>query len=132
MIAQLLKEVRFKTSRSSGPGGQHVNKTESRVELQWNIEESTCLKESEKSLIKQRLKSRITENGFLILASEKSRSQFQNKEDVTERFLNLIRKSMEPVKRRKPTRPTKASKERRIQGKKKRGEVKKQRRGPDI
>jgi ribosome-associated protein len=132
MNDQLLKELSYKTSRSSGPGGQHVNKTESRVELLWNIEESACLRESEKSLIKQRLKSRITDSGFLILASEKSRSQFQNKEDVTERFINLIRKSLEPVKKRKPTRPTKASKERRIQGKKKRGEVKKQRRGPDI
>ena len=130
MIAQLLKEVKYKTSRSSGPGGQHVNKTESRVELQWNIEESAFLTENQKLLIKQRLRSRLTDSGVLILASEKSRSQFQNTEDVTERFLNLIRKSMEPVKRRKPTRPTKASKERRIQGKKKRGEVKKQRRGP--
>ena len=132
MIEQLLKEVRYKTSRSSGPGGQHVNKTESRVELQWNIEESTCLLDSEKSLIKQRLQSRLRESGVLILASEKSRSQYQNREDVTKRFLELIRRSLKPIKKRKPTRPTKASRERRLDGKKKRGEVKRQRRGPDI
>ena len=130
MIMQLLKEVTYKTSRSSGPGGQHVNKTESRVELLWNIEESTSLGEAEKSLIRKRLRARFTESGILMLASEKTRSQLQNKVDVTERFIELISRSLKPVKKRKPTRPTKASKERRLEGKKKRGEVKRQRRGP--
>ena len=124
----LKKELNFKTSRSSGPGGQHVNKTESRVELSWNMMESVCLNESQKLLVKKRLSSRLTDQGILMLVSEKYRSQHRNREDVTERFLALISASLIPIKKRKPTRPTRSSVEKRIKNKKIRGEIKSSRR----
>ncbi len=128
----LIGELQFRTSRSSGPGGQHVNKTESKVELLWSPLESLCLSEAQKKMISTRLGSRITDNGVLILASEKYRSQHRNREEVTERFLDLIRISLVPVKKRRPTRPTRSSVEERIRNKKIRGEIKRSRRkGPE-
>lgn len=124
----LKKELKYRTSRSSGPGGQHVNKTESRVELLWNLEESGCLSKTEKNRIRKRQGFRLTENGVLILAGEKYRSQHRNREEVTERFLDLISSSIVPVKKRIPTKPTRAGKERRIRKKKIRGELKRLRR----
>ncbi len=128
----LIGELQFRTSRSSGPGGQHVNKTESKVELLWSPLESLCLSEAQKKMISTRLGSRITHNGVLIMASEKYRSQHRNREEVTERFLDLIRISLVPVKKRRPTRPTRSSVEERIRNKKNRGEIKRSRRkGPE-
>ena len=124
----LLGEVIYRTSRSSGPGGQHVNKTESRVELIWNPGKSECLDGDQKLRIKRCLGKRMTEKGDLILSSEKYRSQYRNKEDVGLRFLRLVEAGLIPPKKRTPTRPTRASKERRIKQKKIRGEVKKSRR----
>ena len=128
----LLREVQFRTSRSSGPGGQHVNKTESRVELRWSPNETACLSESQKKMVLARLTKRITDDGSLILVSEKYRSQYRNKAELTERFLELIRASLVPVKKRKPTKPSRSSVEKRIRGKKIRGEIKRSRRmGPE-
>jgi ribosome-associated protein len=124
----LKDEINFRTSRSSGPGGQHANKTESRVELSWNLEESVCLNESQKLLLRKRLASRLTDQGILVMASEKHRSQYRNREDVTVRFLSLISASLIVKKKRKPTRPTRASVEKRIKSKKIRGEIKRSRR----
>ena len=128
----LIREVEYRTSRSSGPGGQHVNKTESRVELLWSPQESNCLTEEQKMLVASRLGSRITDEGVLILASEKYRSQHRNKADVTERFFDLVTSSLVPVKKRRPTRPTRSSVEKRIRSKKIRGDIKRSRRkGPE-
>jgi ribosome-associated protein len=124
----LIREAVYRTSKSSGPGGQHVNKTESRVELLWSPTESVCLDEQQKNRISSRLGSRITENGLLILVSEKYRSQHRNKEEVTERFVTLITKSLIPIKKRHPSTPTRSSIEKRIKEKKIRGEIKKLRR----
>ena len=124
----LIREVDFRTSRSSGPGGQHVNKTESRVELLWSPQESDCLSEAQKLMVAGRLSNRITDEGVLILVSEKNRSQHRNKADVTERFLDLILSSLVPAKKRRPTRPTRSSVEKRIRSKKIRGEIKRSRR----
>jgi len=124
----LIREVEFRTSRSSGPGGQHVNKTESRVELLWSPQDSNCLSEAQKTQITNRLSSRITDDGVLILVSEKYRSQYRNKAEVTERFLDLILASLVPVKKRRPTRPTRSSVEKRIRSKKIRGDIKRSRR----
>ena len=124
----LKREVSYKTSRSSGPGGQHVNKTESRVELSWNPMESGCLSESQKHMIILKLAYRLTDHGILILASEKHRSQVRNKEEVTERFLKMIATSLIPARKRHPTKPTRSSIERRIQNKKIRSELKRSRR----
>ena len=123
----LHREVEFRTSRSSGPGGQHVNKTESRVELLWSPQDSDCLSETQKMMVISRLRSRITDDGVLIMASEKYRSQYRNRADVTERFLGLILASLVPVKKRRATRPTRSSVEKRIRNKKIRGEIKKSR-----
>lgn len=124
----LIRELEFRTSRSSGPGGQHVNKTESRVELLWSPQASGCLNEAQKKMVAGRLGNRITDDGVLILVSEKYKSQHRNRAEVTERFLKLVTTSLVPVKRRKPTRPTRSSVEKRIRNKKLRGEIKKSRR----
>ncbi|NOR33141.1 MAG: aminoacyl-tRNA hydrolase [Bacteroidales bacterium] len=124
----LIREVEYRTSRSSGPGGQHVNKTESRVELLWSPQESDCLSEAQKLMVAGRLGNRITDEGVLILVSEKYRSQHRNRADVIERFLDLIQTSLVPVKKRRPTRPTHSSVEKRIKSKKIRGEIKRSRR----
>ena len=124
----LIGEVEFRTSRSSGPGGQHVNKTESRVELLWHPKETGCLNEAQKILVTSRLRNRITEEGVLIMVSEKYRSQYRNRADVTERFVELVMESIVPVKKRKPSRPTRTSVEKRIRDKKIRGEIKRSRR----
>lgn len=127
----LSRELKFRTSRSSGPGGQHVNKTESRVELLWSPGDSSCLSEGQRALLISRLGKRLSEDGYLIMASEKYRSQYRNRVELVNRFLDLIQSCLVPVKKRKATRPTRASVEKRIRNKKYRGEIKKSRRDPD-
>ncbi|MEA3460254.1 MAG: alternative ribosome rescue aminoacyl-tRNA hydrolase ArfB [Bacteroidota bacterium] len=123
----LIRELEFRTSRSSGPGGQHVNKTESRVELLWIPKNSACLSETQILMLTSRLSKRLTDDGVLILVSEKFRSQHRNRAEVTERFLDLVSASLIPVKKRKPTRPTRSSVEKRIRNKKIRGDIKRSR-----
>ena len=128
----LTREVEYRTSRSSGPGGQHVNKTESRVELLWSPQESLCLSEVQKEMVAGRLSNRITDEGILIMVSEKYRSQHRNRADVTERFLDLVIASLVPKKKRRPTKPSRSSIEKRIRSKKICGEIKRSRRkGPE-
>lgn len=126
----LEKEVVYRTSRSSGPGGQHVNKAESRVELIWDLQGSECLDDLQKERVMQRLRTRFTDQGTLVLVSERFRSQHRNRAEVTERFLQLVTSSLAPPKKRVPTRPTRSSLEKRIRQKKIRGEIKKFRRKP--
>ena len=126
----LIGEIQFRTSRSSGPGGQHVNKTETRVELLWSLTGSLCLNEKQKAILRNKLGRRITEDGLLVMASEKYRSQHRNKAEVTERFLDLVQASLVPVKKRRPTAPTRSSVEDRIKNKKIRAELKRSRRNP--
>jgi ribosome-associated protein len=127
MTECLKNEVRYKTSRSSGPGGQHVNKTESRVELFWDLPESDCLDDGQKTLLSKRLESRLTEGGMLILSCEEHRSQYQNRVKVTERFVQLVMQNLVPPKKRFPTKPTRTSVEKRLEKKKRRGEIKRSR-----
>lgn len=124
----LEKEIRFITSRSSGPGGQHVNKTETRVSLYWNLWTSNVLNAQNKQLIAKSLSNRINNEGDLILHSEKTRSQAQNKEDALKLFFDLLDKALAPRKIRKATKPTRASVEKRIELKKMRSATKKDRR----
>ena len=107
-----------------------MNKTESRVELLWSPQSSECLNDLQKYRINRSLHSRITYEGYLILGSEKHRSQHQNKQEVTERFLSLIFASITAPKKRKPTKPTRSSVEKRIKNKKIRGETKRKRNDP--
>ena len=112
------KEVIYQTSRSSGPGGQHVNKTETKVELKFNIDGSVLLSDSEKARIKNKCKNKINSDGFLYLYSQVSRSQLANKEDVFKLFIELLFQALFVQKKRFRTKPTFSSKEKRIDSKK--------------
>lgn len=127
----LLSECTFQTSRSSGAGGQHVNKVNTRVELRWDVPGSALLSDLEKQVLKEKLASRMNKEGELIIASEKTRSQLRNREDCMERFRQLIFEAFRPVKKRIATRPGRRSRENRIQLKKKRSDQKQQRRKPE-
>ncbi len=126
----LLHETEIFTSRASGPGGQHVNRTESKVELQWNLDESLVLSDAQKKLLRERLGSRLTSGDVLILTSQATRSQIKNREIVQRRFLELVDKMLKPPKKRIRTKPKKRAIEKRLQLKKQQSE-KKKRRGDD-
>ena len=99
----LMTELSFKTARSGGKGGQHVNKVSSKVLLIWDLQNSNVFDEDEKALLKDRLLNRLTKHDMLQLESSEDRSQLRNKEIVIERFLNLINESLIPDKPRIPT-----------------------------
>ncbi|MGQ0816332.1 MAG: alternative ribosome rescue aminoacyl-tRNA hydrolase ArfB [Gemmatimonadota bacterium] len=121
-------ELTFRATRSGGPGGQHVNTSATRVELVWDVARSPSLTDEQRARILQKLAKRISEDGLLRLTSSGSRSQYQNREDVTERFARVIDQALHKPKPRKRTKPTRASKEARLKKKKRRSETK-QRRG---
>jgi len=122
-----LSELVYTASRSSGPGGQHVNTSDTRIQLRWNVKESVALDETERALVLKVLASRLTEAGDLILASDSHRSQRRNREDVTQRLAALVREALIPPKPRKKTRPSRASRERRLDEKRKKSRTKKDR-----
>jgi ribosome-associated protein len=126
----LLREIKFRTSRSSGPGGQHVNKTETRVELLWDPAASGCLSETQKARVIHGLGKRLDEKGLLHLASGRERSQVRNREEVMQRFFDLLEACLVAPKKRRATRPTRASREKRLREKKSRSDLKRQRRDP--
>ena len=111
-------------ARASGPGGQHVNTTDSAVMLRFDVASSPNLSDAVKRRLAALAGSRITRDGVLILRSEGARSQLINRQEVRERLIALIREAAIVPKRRRPTKPTKASQQRRIEGKVKRGTVK--------
>lgn len=115
----LLKECGFSSSRSQGPGGQNVNKVNSKVELRFNVVNSEFLTEQEKKRLMFKLKNRISKDADLIVYSQQYRTQSLNKEDVKEKFLKLIIESLTRPKKRIPTRISKSSIEKRITNKKK-------------
>jgi len=126
-IPDLDSEFVFQTSRSSGPGGQNVNKVNSRVELRFDIPSSALLTDERKQLLLKKLASKVSSEGILIVVSQETRSQLENKELAVQKFYKLIRSALKPVKKRKATRPTKASEEKRLQKKREIGEKKAQR-----
>lgn len=129
--AQITRELSFKAVRSSGAGGQHVNKTSSKVELYFNVETSEGLQEEEKLRLQKKLASRLTKDHLLILHSEESRSQHKNKQIVTEKFFDLLRENIKKPKVRKKTKPGKMAKLKRLKAKKINAE-KKARRGDPL
>lgn len=128
----LLKELRFKAIRSSGAGGQHVNKVSSKVELVFDMENSEALSQEEKERLRQKLASRLTKENMLILQCGESRSQHKNKVLVAERFLELIKTGLKVQKPRKKTKPGKGIIEKRLKAKKNNALKKANRRPPQV
>lgn len=128
----LLKELSFKAVRSSGSGGQHVNKVATKVELSFNIETSKVLFESQKQQILLRLQHRLTKDAVLQLYCDQTRSQSKNKEIVVSRFLNLIKNALVKPKKRVPTKTPKSVIRKRLNTKKKQSEKKANRRKPNL
>lgn len=106
---QIVKELNFKAIRSSGAGGQHVNKTSSKIELTFDLENSLALSDKEKELLKEKLASKLTKDNQLILFCEETRSQHKNKELAIKRFLRLLKTNLIKPKKRRPTKPSRSS-----------------------
>lgn len=124
-------EFTFSTSRSSGPGGQNVNKVNTKVELRFAIRDSINLNEAEKHKVFTHLKNRINNEGELIIVAQSERSQLKNKEIVIEKFYQLLTTALKPVKKRKPTKPSKSSIEKRLKFKKIKSDIKQKRKKID-
>ncbi|HYX05733.1 MAG TPA: alternative ribosome rescue aminoacyl-tRNA hydrolase ArfB [Bacteroidales bacterium] len=120
-------EINFSFSRSSGKGGQNVNKVATRVELRFNIPSSTLLTDEQKSILMNKLENRINKEGDLLLFAEETRSQLKNKELVIARFYDLLEENLKVKKKRKPTKPGKKAKEKKLKEKKIVGEKKERR-----
>jgi ribosome-associated protein len=120
-------ELEYRASRSGGPGGQHVNTSSTRIELWWDVAGSPSLDEAQRERLLVKLATRLDGAGRLRLVSGGSRSQLQNRDEVTERFRALVAQALRVPKPRKRTKPTRASKERRLQAKRRRGDVKRNR-----
>jgi ribosome-associated protein len=125
-----MPEIEFRTSRSSGKGGQHVNKVDTKVELRFDVMASELLSEEEKARITGKLGNRITSEGILQVVSESERTQLLNKKEAVERFYNLLEEGIKVPRKRKPTKKPKKAKEKRLKDKKIRSEVKNQRKSP--
>ena len=124
-------DLSFETARSSGPGGQHVNKTETKVTLVFDLEGSAALSAEQKDVLREQLASRISKEGALRISSQSSRSQLANREDVIERFAALLREALTPRPVRKPTRTPPRAKRERLDDKKRRADKKRSRQPPD-
>lgn len=121
-------ELRYQFSRSGGPGGQHVNRTETQVELTFDVQGSASLDDSQRARVLGKLASFIDSRGVLHLSCQTSRSQARNRAEVTERFQRLLQQALHVPKRRRPTRPSRAAVERRLQEKRRAGTLKRERR----
>ncbi|WP_406685603.1 alternative ribosome rescue aminoacyl-tRNA hydrolase ArfB [Seonamhaeicola sp. MEBiC1930] len=128
----LLKELQFKAIRSSGSGGQHVNKVASKIELSFNLDQSLVFSEDQKQRLALKLQSRLTKHGVLILHCDESRSQHKNKSIVIRRFLELIRNALLIRRRRVPTKIPKSVIRKRLRNKRKLAEKKANRRRPNL
>lgn len=114
---KIIQELQFKAVRSSGAGGQHVNKVSSKVALTFDVNSSQALSEEEKERIIFKLENRLTKENFLLLQSDESRSQHKNKEIVIDRFLKIMEEALKIPKNRKKTKPSKSAMESRLKSK---------------
>jgi len=126
-IPDLSTEFQFLTSRSSGPGGQNVNKVNSKVELRFDIQNSLLLSNDQKLILIQKLAAKLNSEGILSVISQRHRSQLSNKEDAVSKFYLILTKALKPVKLRKRTSPSKSSVEKRLSGKRIKAEIKQSR-----
>jgi ribosome-associated protein len=131
-IQKIISELSYKAVKSSGAGGQNVNKVSSKVVLTFDLNASQALSEEEKTLLTLKLAPRLTSENILILNCDEDRSQIKNKEIVTKRFLDIIKKGLLVPKERKATKIPKSVIRKRIKDKKNISEVKKTRRKPDF
>ncbi len=131
-VALLKSELTYKYVRSSGSGGQHVNKVSSKAELYFNLENSSVFDEVEKQKLSESLNNRLNKDGVVVLACDESRSQFRNKAIVTQRFINLIEEGLKEQKKRRPTRIPRSAKRKRLNNKRINSEKKVNRKPPTL
>ena len=131
MQLNLESEISYTASRSSGPGGQNVNKVNTRVTLRFDVMQSLILTAHQKTLVNNKLNNRINKEGQLIVACEETRSQLRNKEIALELLHQLVAMALKPVVKRKATKPSRSAKLKRLKNKKKLGEKKVNRRKPE-
>lgn len=130
MTINLDSELTFRASRSSGPGGQNVNKVNTRIELRFNVANSLLLSPEQKTLLTEKLKNRISADGDLIIAAQESRSQAENKKIATEKFYLLVQKAFAPQKARKRFRLSREHKQKRLDEKQRQAQKKELRKPP--
>ena len=118
------QELEESYSRSGGSGGQNVNKTSTKVTLRWSVRDSRVLSPFQRGRLEERLASRLTQEGVLVIQASESRSQFDNRESARIRLAGLVREALKTQKKRRATKPTRASKQRRLDSKKQRSSVK--------
>jgi ribosome-associated protein len=124
-------ELDIQFARSGGPGGQNVNKVASKVDLRWNPTTSTALADDDRALLLERLRNRLTTEGELIVTSSLTRDQIKNREDAMSKLTLIVRVALDRPKPRKPTRPSRNAKRRRVADKRHHAEIKRNRRGHD-
>lgn len=125
------RELRFSATRSGGPGGQHVNRTATRVEVRWDVARSPSLSPAQRDLLLQRLASRIDSSGVLRIVCDEFRSQHRNRQAAVERLGTMVERALKRPKPRRPTKPPRAAVEKRLEGKRQRGARKQERRPVD-
>lgn len=121
-------ELSVSFARSGGPGGQNVNKVASKVELRWNPTTSTALTDADRAYLMQRLGRRLTTDGTLIVTSTLTRDQLKNRDDAEAKLVLVVRTALERPKTRRATKPSRAAKRRRVEGKRRRAQIKANRR----
>lgn len=130
--SDIIQELKLKAVRSSGAGGQHVNKVSTKVELSFDVMNSDALSENEKERIQRKLKARLTKEGILTLNGDSTRSQHRNKELVIKRLFKLLEEALKVPKKRKKTKPSRGAIEKRLKSKLKNAQKKGDRKKPDI
>jgi ribosome-associated protein len=124
-------ELSLAFSRSGGPGGQNVNKVASKVELRWNVVRSVAISYGDRAWLLGQLRNRLTQDGDLVVTSTTTRDQLQNREDAADKLVQIVRAALHRPTPRRPTKPSRGSKRRRLEGKRRHAEIKQGRRSVD-